>query len=42
MGNQRPSIAATDEEMDTFSWGSPTDAWSDPFCPKGGQETKEQ
>lgn len=41
MGYRRLSIAATDEEMDVFSWSSPTDAWPDrrALCPKGGQET---
>lgn len=44
MAYQRPSIAATDEEMDTFSWSLPTDAWPDKraLYPKEGQETKEQ
>lgn len=44
MGYQRPRIAAKDEEMDTFSWNSPTDAWPDrrTLCPERGQETKEQ
>lgn len=44
MGFQRPSIAAAEEEMDTFSWGSPTDAWPErrALCPKSVQETIEQ
>lgn len=44
MAYQRPSIAATDEEMHTSSWSSPADAWPDKraLYPKEGQETEEQ